>query len=74
MLEMGVCAEQARMILPQNMYTEWYWSGSLYAFARICGLRLKADTQKETREIAQQISEIAERKFPVSWSALMCKD
>jgi thymidylate synthase (FAD) len=74
MLEMGVCAEQARMILPQNMYTEWYWSGSLFAFARICALRLKPDTQKETREIAQQISEIAERKFPVSWSALMCKD
>lgn len=74
MLEMGVCAEQARMILPQNMYTEWYWSGSLYAFARICGLRLKPDTQKETRDIAKQIAEIAEIKFPVSWEALMCKD
>lgn len=73
-LAKGGCAEQARMILPQNMYTEWYWSGSLYAFARICGLRLKPDTQKETRDIAKQIAEIAEKKFPVSWEALMCKD
>ena len=74
MLEMGVCAEQARMILPQNMYTEWYWSGSLYAFARICGLRLKKDTQKETRDIADMIYKLAEKNFPVSWKALMCKD
>jgi thymidylate synthase (FAD) len=70
MLEMGVCAEQARMILPQNMYTEWYWTGSLYAFARVCGLRLKKDTQAETRVIAQQIDELIAKEFPVSWKAL----
>lgn len=70
MLEMGVCAEQARMVLPQNMYTEWYWTGSLYAFARVCGLRLKKDTQAETRVIAQQIDELIAKEFPVSWKAL----
>lgn len=74
MIDMQVCAEQARMILPQNMYTEWYWSGSLYAFARICGLRLKKDTQKETRDIAEMIYKLAEKNFPVSWKALMCKE
>ena len=74
MIDMQVCAEQARMILPQNMYTEWYWSGSLYAFARICGLRLKKDTQKETRDIADMIYKLAEKNFPVSWKALMCKE
>lgn len=73
MLKMGVCAEQARMILPQNMYTEWYWSGTLFAFARVCRLRLKKDTQKETRDIAEEISNLAEKHFPVSWEALMCK-
>jgi thymidylate synthase (FAD) len=73
MLNMGVCAEQARMILPQNMYTEWYWSGTLFAFARVCRLRVKKDTQKETREIAEEISELASKYFPVSWEALMCK-
>ena len=70
MLDLGVCAEQARMILPQNMYTEWYWSGSLIAFARVCNLRLKKDTQLETRVIAQQISDIAASCFPVSWQYL----
>lgn len=74
MISMQVCAEQARMILPQNMYTEWYWSGSLYAFARICSLRLKKDTQKETRDIADMIYKLVEKNFPVSWKALMCKE
>ena len=70
MIDAGVCAEQARMILPQNMYTEWYWSGSLIAFARVCNLRLKKDTQLETRIIAQQISDIAASCFPTSWQYL----
>ena len=70
LLEQGVCAEQARMVLPQNMYTEWYWTGSLYAFARVCGLRLKKDTQAETRLIAEQINQLVSSKFPVSWKAL----
>ena len=71
MLEQGVCAEQARMVLPQNMYTEWYWTGSLYAFARVCGLRLKKDTQAETRLIAEQINDFVAKMFPVSWKALI---
>ncbi len=70
LLEMGVCAEQSRMILPQNMYTEWYWSGTLYAFARVCNLRCKPDTQKETRDIADQINKLASIHFPVSWKYL----
>ena len=74
LLDSGVCAEQARMILPQNMYTEWYWSGTLFAFARVCRLRTKKDTQKETRDIADQIYNLTEEHFPVSWKALMCKD
>jgi thymidylate synthase (FAD) len=74
MIDMNVCAEQARIILPQNMYTEWYWSGTLFAFARVCRLRIKKDTQKETRDIADQIYNLTEEHFPVSWKALMCKD
>jgi thymidylate synthase (FAD) len=73
LLDSGVCAEQARMVLPQNMYTEWYWSGTLFAFARICRLRMKKDTQKETRDIADQIHNLVEKHFPVSWKALMDK-
>lgn len=67
----SVCPEQARMVLPQSMYTEWYWTGSLSAFARVCKLRLDPHTQKETRDVTQQISDIIKPLFPVSWKALM---
>ena len=70
MIKIGICPEQARMVLPQSMMTEWYWSGTLMAFARVCNLRCKPDTQKETREIANQIDELTGDLFPVSWEAL----
>ena len=70
LLRRGVCPEQARMVLPQSMMTEWYWSGTLYAFARVCNLRCKDDAQFETRMIANQIDEQAKKLFPVSWEAL----
>ena len=70
MLDEGVCPEQARMVLPQSTMTEWYWSGSLDAFADMCNLRCASDTQAETREVATQISERMRRLFPVSWEAL----
>ena len=67
----GVCPEQARMVLPQSMMTEWYWSGSLDAFAGMCKLRCKSDTQAETQEVAWKINHTMEGLFPVSWVALM---
>jgi thymidylate synthase (FAD) len=70
LLETGVAPEQARMVLPQSTLTEWYWSGSLDAFADMCRLRCKDDTQYETRLVADQISEIMKDLFPVSWDAL----
>jgi thymidylate synthase (FAD) len=71
LLESGVAPEQARMVLPQSTMTEWYWSGSLDAFADMCRLRCKDDTQYETRLVADQISVIMKAGFPVSWDALM---
>ena len=70
LLDEGVCPEQARMILPQSMMTEWYWSGSLDAFVDMCNLRCTDDTQRESRIVADAIDEEMERLFPVSWSAL----
>lgn len=70
LLTMGVAPEQARMVLPQSMYTEWYWSGSLDAFANMCKLRCKPDTQEETRVIANQVSKIMSNLYPISWRAL----
>jgi thymidylate synthase (FAD) len=71
LLEGGVAPEQARMVLPQSVMTEWYWSGSLDAFADMCRLRCKEDTQYETRIVADQINEIMKPLFPVSWEALL---
>jgi thymidylate synthase (FAD) len=71
LLNANIAPEMARMILPQNLYTEWYWSGTLMAFARVCNLRCKPDTQLETQQIAQQINLLAKEKFPVSWEALI---
>ena len=71
MLIEGVAPEQARMVLPQSMITEWYWSGSLDAFAEMCRLRCKEDTQYESRVVADQVSNIMQDLYPVSWSALM---
>ena len=70
MIHYGVCPEQARMVLPQSMMTEWYWSGSLDAFADMCHLRCKPDTQAETRVVAEKIEDLMMNRFPVSWEAL----
>jgi thymidylate synthase (FAD) len=70
LLDLGVCPEQARMVLPQSMMTEFYWSGSLDAFADMCKLRCAPDTQAETAEVAWGIDRIMVDLFPVSWKAL----
>jgi len=70
LLSDGVAPEQARMVLPQSMYTEWYWSGSLYAFSKMCSLRLKNDAQLETQVVAKQISSVMKDLYPFSWKAL----
>ncbi len=66
----GLAPEQARMILPQNMYTEWHWTGSLLAWAHVWRLRAAADAQAETRECVLQIGPKMQELFPVSWPAL----
>ena len=70
MLNMGIAPEMARMVLPQSMMTEWYWSGTLYAFARVCNLRCKPDAQKETQNVGWDIDKYARKLFPASWRAL----
>ena len=70
LLESGVCPEQARMVLPQSMYTEWIWTGNLYGFANVYNQRTDPHAQKEVRDVAHQIGEIIEPLFPVSWKAL----
>ena len=74
LLRVGVAPEQARMVLPQSMMTEWYWSGSLDAFADMCALRCAYDTQVETQQVALEVDRIMTDLFPVSWRALREND
>ena len=74
LIDGGVAPEQARMVLPQNMMTEWYWTGSLMFFARVCAQRLDPHAQAETSEVARQIADIVRPLFPVSWLALTGKE
>lgn len=71
LIKSGMCAEQARMFMPQSMMTEWLWSGTLGAFAAMLKLRLDPHTQKETREVAEKIYTELKPRFPVSIEALL---
>lgn len=66
----GVAPEQARMVLPQSMYTSYYTTGSLSAFARAYNLRSEESAQKEIQELAISWKNIIEPLFPESWAAL----
>lgn len=70
LLESGVAPEQARMSLPQAMYTSYYTTGSLAAWARAYNLRVDAHAQKEIQDLYKQVGGIIEPLFPVSWAAL----
>lgn len=69
-LEAGLCEEQARGLLPLDLYTQWYWSGTLGAWADMFKLRSQADAQVESQVIANQAGDIIAPLFPVSWEAL----
>jgi thymidylate synthase (FAD) len=56
------------------MMTQWYWSGTLYAFARVCSLRCKPDAQMETKVVADEIDSLCRILFPISWEALRGKE
>jgi thymidylate synthase (FAD) len=71
LLRIGVCPEQARMVLPQSMYTSYYVTGSLPAFARAYRLRSDPHAQSEIRDVAAEWDRLIRPLFPVSWEALV---
>lgn len=73
LIELGVCPEQARGVLPQSTYTEVIETGSLYAYARLYNLRHDHHAQKEIRDLAALLDPIMVEHFPVSWPALTSK-
>jgi len=73
LLKEGVAPEQARSVLPQGTYTEWWWTGSLSAFARVFKQRIDAHAQWEVQQYAKAIGKILQPLFPNSWSVLTAK-
>ncbi|MFC1845512.1 FAD-dependent thymidylate synthase [Candidatus Dependentiae bacterium] len=71
LLANDVCPEQARMILPQSMYTEFIETASLAGYARLVNLRVHATAQREIQQYAWLVDTLLKDKFPVSWPALI---
>ena len=71
LIEEQVAPEQARMVLPQNVMTNWMWTGSLVAFARVVKLRTDSHAQQEAQELGWLIHDAIKDLYPVSWKALM---
>jgi thymidylate synthase (FAD) len=74
-LEMGICAEQARLFLPAyGLYVRWYWTASLAGVAHFLNQRVAHDAQKEIQDYAIAVKGLAEEKFPVSLKELLNGD
>lgn len=71
LIELGVCREQARCILPLGLYSEVYWTVSLQAAAHFLHLRLDSHAQWEIRQYAEAVRQLIEPLFPESLKALM---
>lgn len=70
-LDDGMCPEQARMILPQAMMTEFIQTGSLYAYYNLWKLRTGPHAQKEIRLYAEEMGRAIKFVAPYSWEALV---
>ena len=69
LLDVGVCREQARAILPQSMLTEFWWTASLQAVLRFLDLRLAKDSQSEIRAYAEEVEGHVKKIFPETLKA-----
>lgn len=70
LIDLGVAPEQARMVLPLGMQTEWIWTGSLYGWASVYNQRSTEHAQLEARLFAEELNKIMSKLFPVCWKAL----
>lgn len=70
LIDLGVAPEQARMVLPLGMQTEWIWTGSLFGWASVYNQRSTEHAQLEARLFAEELNKIMSKLFPVCWKAL----
>ena len=69
LLQAGVCREQARGVLPQNLYTEYYGTANLNNLFKFIDLRLHEGAQWETQQVAKAILDIVTELFPTTIGA-----
>jgi len=69
MMAAGVCREQARGLLPQNMYTEYYGSCNLSNLLKFIDLRLHEGAQWEIQKVAEAVQSMAKKLFPITVGA-----
>tara|TARA_A100001015_G_C14900145_1_gene676092 strand:- start:354 stop:1091 length:738 start_codon:yes stop_codon:yes gene_type:complete len=69
LLKAGVCREQARMVLPQNLYTEYYGTVNLNNLLKFIDLRTHEGAQWEIQKVAEACLELATDLFPVTVNA-----
>lgn len=74
LLKEGVAPEQARFVLPQGCYTEWYWTGSLAAYARFYNQRIDPHAQWEIQQYARYMGDLMSDLYPMCWAALTQSD
>lgn len=74
MINAGVCPEQARCVLPQGVYVNWYWTGNLAGYARFYNQRKDPHAQSEVRDLADLVADIIRPLYPVAWEALTLKE
>lgn len=71
-MEHGVCAEQARLFLPAyGLYVRWRWTASLQSVSHFCRQRLADDAQKEIRDYAVVVADLAKARFPLAWEQML---
>jgi thymidylate synthase (FAD) len=71
LLKQGVAEEQARFVLPQGVMVNWYWTGSIAAFARFCRQRMDPHAQLEIQQLATMVDAQIRELYPVAWKELM---
>ncbi len=69
LIEHGICREQARGVLPQNLYTEYYGTVNLNNLMKFIDLRTHEGAQWEIQQVARACLEIAESLWPVTVAA-----
>jgi thymidylate synthase (FAD) len=67
LLEMGVAKEQARVVLPVSMYTQFYWTVNARALMNFLSLRTHETAQYDIRLYANAVHDLAAEQMPVTF-------